>query len=123
MNNIYAPPPDRPEIYCTPTQSDTSGVVQKSLSTWEKIYNIGAFRKLALLIVIALIWQLYALNLHNTLIFPTFTQTMTAFFDGIVSGGLLLKAWTSIRVLLVGYAAGIALATLLTVLAVSTPVK
>jgi len=113
-------PPDRPEIFYRPTPSDTSGVVQKPLSAWERIYNIPALRKFALLVLLALIWQIYAVDLGNQLIFPTFSETMQAFFQGIVSGGLLLKAWTSIRVLLIGYAAGIALATLLTVMAITS---
>src|SRR3546814_7664514 len=44
---------------------------------------------------------------------PTFGATVGALYDGLVHGALLLKAWTSIRVLLVGYAAGITLAALL----------
>src|SRR5690606_28686599 len=46
--------------------------------------------------------------------------TMGALFDGIVSGGLLQMSWTSLRVLLVGYGVGILLASLLTVLAITT---
>jgi NitT/TauT family transport system permease protein len=45
---------------------------------------------------------------------------MQALFTGIMSGGLLAKAWTSISVLLIGYACGIALAVVLTVLAITT---
>ncbi len=82
--------------------------------------NIGGIRKLFILVVLAVIWQVYANNLNNPLIFPTFVDTVRALFEGIASGGLLLKAWTSIRVLLVGYAVGIALAALLTVLAITT---
>lgn len=119
MNDIPAPPHDRPEVYCNPIQSETFGVVQKPLSTWERIYNVGAARKFVLLILLALIWQGYAFHLNNQLIFPTFGETMVSFFNGIISGDLLLKAWTSVRVLLIGYAAGITLATLLTVLAIS----
>src|SRR3546814_17260890 len=50
---------------------------------------------------------------------PTFGATVGALYDGLVHGALLLKAWTSIRVMLVGYAAGITLAALLTVLALT----
>lgn len=122
MSNTICTPhaADRPEVYCKPTPFDTAGVVQKRLPIWEKTYNVGALRKLALLVLLAVMWQVYAVNLNNQLIFPTFTETMQAFFEGIVSGGLLQKASTSIRVLLVGYAAGIALATVLTVLAITS---
>src|SRR3546814_11720841 len=90
------------------------------LYVWEKISGIVALRKFSLLFLLALIWEVYALNLHNQLIFPTFTDTMRAFFDGIASGGLLLKAWNSVRVLLVGYAVGIVRETLRTVLDITS---
>ncbi|MBV6274315.1 ABC transporter permease [Alcaligenaceae bacterium CGII-47] len=112
--------PSRPEIYCDPIASESFGIVEKPLSWWERVFNIGGIRKLLILITLALIWQIYANNLNNPLIFPTFVDTIKALIDGIVSGGLLLKAWTSIRVLLVGYAAGIGLAALLTILAITT---
>jgi NitT/TauT family transport system permease protein len=52
--------------------------------------------------------------------FPTFSSTMEAFFSGLLSGSLIVKAWTSIQVLLMGYAAGIALAGLFTVIAINS---
>jgi NitT/TauT family transport system permease protein len=110
----------RPEIYCEPVASESFGIVEKPLSWWERLFNLGGIRKLMILAVLALIWQLYASNLDNPLIFPTFSDTVRALVDGVVSGGMLLKAWTSVRVLLLGYAAGIALAALLTVLAITT---
>src|SRR3546814_8923428 len=85
-----------------------------------RLYNIGALRKLFLLAVLALICEIYARSINNPLLFPTFGATVGALYDGLVHGALLLKAWTSIRVLLVGYAAGITLAALLTVLAITT---
>ncbi|MGB3288785.1 MAG: ABC transporter permease [Burkholderiaceae bacterium] len=110
----------RPEIYCEPVASESFGIVEKPLSWWERVLNISGIRKLAILIVLALIWEVYASRLDNPLIFPTFGDTVRAMVDGVMSGGLLLKAWTSIRVLLMGYAAGIVLAALLTVLAITT---
>ncbi|WP_419195578.1 ABC transporter permease [Bordetella petrii] len=110
----------RPERYLDPVADEAFGVVQKPLSLWEKLYNIGALRKLLLLAVLALIWEIYARSVNNPLLFPTFGATAGALYNGLVHGDLLLKAWTSIRVLLVGYAAGIALAALLTVLAITT---
>lgn len=120
MSKFLELPRARPEIYSDPVASESFGIVEKPLSTWEKITNISAVRKAFVLIVLAIAWQIYALNLGNSLIFPTFTETVHAFVDGIVSGGLLLKAWTSIRVLLAGYAIGIGVAALLTVLAITT---
>lgn len=98
------------------------GVVEKKLSVWESVYQIGAIRKGLILIVLALIWEFYARSVNNALMFPTFSSTMEAFGTGILSGGLITKAWTSIQVLLIGYAAGIALAGLFTVIAINSQI-
>ena len=52
------------------------------------------------------------MRLDNALLIPTFLDTVRAFRDAIVTGGLLGKAWYSIRILLIGYAAGLALAAI-----------
>lgn len=98
------------------------GVVEKKLSVWESVYQISAVRKGLILIVLALIWEFYARAVNNALMFPTFSSTMEAFGTGILSGGLITKAWTSIQVLLIGYAAGIALAGLFTVIAINSQI-
>ena len=110
----------RPELYREPVDASQFGVVEKPLSTWERIYNIGAVRKLMILVALAAIWELYARMLNNPLLFPTFSSTIEAFAQGILGGGLLGKAWTSIKVLLMGYSAGILLAALLTVIAITS---
>ncbi len=110
----------RPEIYRDQVDSSTFGVIQKPLSTWERIYNQAAVRKVFILILLATLWEIYARLLNNELLFPTFGVTIKAFVEAIVSGGLPGKAWTSIKVLLMGYSAGIALAALLTVVAITS---
>src|ERR1700759_2779116 len=93
-------------------------VVQKPLSAVERIYNQVWLRKLLILVVLALIWEAYGRFLNNDLLFPTFGATVRAFFDAIVSGVLPARAWSSIKVLLMGYACGVVLAALLTALAI-----
>jgi len=78
------------------------------------------FRRGLVLVGIALIWQLYALWLNNSLLFPTFTETVRVFAEGLISGALSSRILTSVRVLLIGYAAGVGLAAVLTTLAVAT---
>ena len=111
---------DRPERHGQAIASSAFGVVEKPLSAWERIGNVGALRKLAILAVLALIWELYARWLDNPLLFPAFGVTVQAFAEAIRSGELPGKAWTSIKVLLVGYAAGILCAAILTVVAITT---
>ncbi len=110
----------RPEIIQQPLESSAFGVVQKPLTTWERICNQGSFRKGLILVVLAGTWELYARWLGSPLLFPTFVSTIDAFWQAIVSGGLPGKAWYSIQVLLIGYAAGLGLAALLTVVAIKS---
>jgi NitT/TauT family transport system permease protein len=106
----------RPEI--VRDQTAQFAVVQKPLSTVERIYNQVWLRKLLILVVLALIWDAYGRALNNDLLFPTFSATARAFFDAILSGVLPARAWASIKVLLMGYACGVVLAALLTALAI-----
>jgi NitT/TauT family transport system permease protein len=108
--------PPRPEI--VRDQTAQFAVVQKPLSTIERIYNQVWLRKLLILVVLALIWEAYGRFLNNDLLFPTFSATARAFFDAILSGVLPARAWASIKVLLMGYACGVVLAALLTALAI-----
>lgn len=110
----------RPEILRQAVDSSTFGVVEKPLSVFEKLYNIGALRKTVILVVLALVWEVGARMLGNELLFPTFLSTVKAFTDGIASGELLMKIWASLKVLVSGYAIGIALAALLTAFGVAT---
>jgi NitT/TauT family transport system permease protein len=52
--------------------------------------------------------------------FPTFTDTVKALWDASVHGPLLDRVLISIKVLLMGYAAGLLLAAVFTTIAVST---
>lgn len=110
----------RPEIHREPVSSSAFGVVEKPLSTFEKLYNIGFLRKATILAVLALVWEIGARLLDNDLLFPTFLDTNVAFIKGIASGELVIKLWASLKVLLSGYAIGIALAALLTALGIAS---
>jgi NitT/TauT family transport system permease protein len=110
----------RPEIHREPVSSSAFGVVEKPLSIFEKLYNIGALRKATILAVLALVWEIGARLLDNDLLFPTFLDTNVAFIKGIASGELVIKLWASLKVLLSGYAIGIALAALLTALGIAS---
>lgn len=110
----------RVEFVRESADASASGVVEKPLTPWERIYNISALRKICILLALAALWQAYAMWLGKSLLFPTFGATVAAFWQGIEGGELLQRTWNSISVLLVGYACGIALAALLTVAAIST---
>lgn len=93
-------------------------VVQRPLSVIDRIYNQTWLRKTLILIFLAVMWEAYGRYLDNDLLFPTFSATISAFLSDIASGVLPARAWSSIKVLLMGYACGVALASLLTGLAI-----
>lgn len=113
-------PPPRPEYVHEGPLNQDFGVVEKPLGMWERLYDNGAFRKTVLLLVIAAIWEIYARQLNNPLLVPTFVETVRTFVAAIVSGELPTKAYNSVRLLLQGYALGLALALALTMLAMMT---
>lgn len=115
-----AAPPVRAEFENVPSDIGAVGVVEAPLSLTERMRGNLAFRRGLVLIGIALLWQGYALWLNNSLLFPTFTDAVGVFIADLLSGALSERILTSVRVLLIGYAAGIALAALLTTLAVAT---
>jgi NitT/TauT family transport system permease protein len=114
--------PDRPDVVREIVPPGAFGVLAQPLTTWERAWNNGALRKTVLLILLASGWELYARWLNNPLLVPTFSATLEALWEGIDKGGLLARAAFSVRVLLMGYAAGISLAALLTAFAVSSRV-
>jgi NitT/TauT family transport system permease protein len=114
--------PARAEIVREPISPEQFGVVQKPLSLGERLGNIAGLRKVALLLLLGLAWEAYARWLNNPLVLPSLSATLLAFGQAVASGDLPHKALTSLRVLLIGYAAGIACAAVLTILAISTRV-
>jgi NitT/TauT family transport system permease protein len=77
-------------------------------------------RKLVLVALLAAAWEVYARRLANPLLVPTFAETVRAFAGEVTSGVLPERAVASLRLLLLGYAGGVTLAAVLTLLAVST---
>jgi NitT/TauT family transport system permease protein len=113
-------PPTRPEFIRDTLDASNIGEIIRPLSTWERISNITGVRRAFILVVLALIWQAYSVPLDNPLIFPTFTETVEALWTVTVSGELPARVLASVKVLLIGYAAGVFLAAVLTTFAVST---
>jgi NitT/TauT family transport system permease protein len=79
-------------------------------------------RRLIVVVVLCVLWEAYARYLNNSLLFPTLTETVEALYDALVRGPLIERTLTSLQTLLMGYAAGLALAGIFTTLAVSTRV-
>ena len=120
MSHMHEPQQNRPELVREHLPEHDFGVVQQRLTLLERIYNLGWVRKTLILMTLAALWQAYAMYLANDLLLPTFSTTLEAFVSRILTGELPAKAWVSIKVLLQGYVVGMALAMLLTVLAMAS---
>ncbi|MBH1962904.1 MAG: ABC transporter permease subunit [Comamonadaceae bacterium] len=96
------------------------GEIQRNLSTWERITDNAAARRVFVLVLLALIWEVYGRLLNNPLLFPTFIDTCVAFGQGIASGVLVERIGNSLGVLAMGYSAGLLIAAVLTTFAVTT---
>ncbi len=112
-------PPVRPEYE---RQLEAPGALAQAqpLSLPQRLWAQPLVRRIAILAVLAALWQLLATWQDNDLLLPTFTQTLQALWDGVASGELLDKAAISLQVLVQGYVLGIVGALVLTTLAVST---
>jgi len=92
---------------------------------WRRLREIrlrdgSALRRTTLLILLGVLWQAYAQYADNPLMFPSFSDTVEAFWQAVTEGTLILRTWTSVRLLLMGYGLGVLLAGLLASLASSS---
>ena len=97
------------------------GDIERRLSLWERISNLSPLRKLTVLVVMIVAWEVYTrAGQISEYLLPTFSSTGLAWFDAVTAENLLEMVWNSITVLLAGYVIGIIIASLLTTLAVAT---
>jgi len=117
---VNEPPPKRPEFESELVDSGAIGDVERPLPFVERVVNNESVQRLAILVVLVVIWELYARWLNNSLLFPTFTETVQTFWHDIRSGVLINRTVTSLRTLVIGYALGLLLAGLFTTFAVAS---
>ena len=96
--------------------------IQHTLSPLARLWGSATIRKAMFLLLLAAVWEGYAQHLDNPLLFPTLSDTLAAMWTNLLSGVLPNRAWTSIKVLLMGYSAGVLLAGLMTVVAINTQI-
>ena len=110
----------RENIYSETFGPEQFGIIEKPLTLVEKIYNQAWLRKVGIVVMLALVWEFYARWLDNSLLVPTFSDTIRALAAGFSEGTIPSRALSSLEVLLIGFATGTLLAGLLTVFAIST---
>src|SRR5256885_5146437 len=83
--------------------------VERKLSVLELLWNDGFVRKTVIILFLAAIWEAYGLALDNPLLFPTLHDTVITMFERVKDGTIPMRAWASLKVLFMGYSAGIVL--------------
>src|SRR4051794_29007351 len=105
---------DRPEFANELAEAGDIADAARPLSWWERIWNHQAFRRIAILVGFAVLWEVGARASDNSLLFPSFLESVEALYNALTHGTLLGRIGTSIEVLLLGYSIAVALALVLT---------
>ncbi|NDB66458.1 MAG: ABC transporter permease [Methylocystaceae bacterium] len=96
--------------------------VEQKLDWKIQLWQNSFIRKCVILIALIILWEGYGRWLDNALLFPTFSDTIEALKDRILDGSLLNRTRTSLQILIMGYVIGVALAGILTVIAINTQI-
>ncbi|MCC8486096.1 ABC transporter permease [Xanthomonas campestris pv. raphani] len=114
---LPATPPVRPEYEIALQPLDPALLQVHAQARWQAP---GWLRKALVLAVLVAAWSVAARVVADDLMLPSPWQTAQAFYTGLLSGELLRRVGTSLRVLAQGYVVGVVLAFVLTALAAST---
>jgi NitT/TauT family transport system permease protein len=120
LKDAPAPLNRRPEFENPVTPPPVSLAVERRLPLLERLWAVRGVRRAAVLLLLAGLWEAYGAHLGNQLMLPRFSEMLLALWDGLQHGPLLARTASSLSVLLVAYAAGIALAGMFVTLAVTT---
>ncbi|KPA92076.1 ABC-type nitrate/sulfonate/bicarbonate transport system, permease component [Pseudomonas asplenii] len=110
----------RADVEYAPVAPGQVGDIARRLGLFERLFAHAGVRRTLVLVVLAVLWEVYARYLDNSLMFPTFSETVVAMTRDLLSGVLPQAVVSSLKVLLMSYALAIGLAAILTSLAVST---
>ncbi len=94
--------------------------VERPLSVWAKVCANPLARRIFILSFIGIVWEAYASYLGNPLTFPKLSEVLMALYTDLASGVLIERIGITMRVLLVGYAIGIGVAGVITIVASTT---
>ncbi|KTS99628.1 ABC transporter permease [Pseudomonas parafulva] len=110
----------RADVEYAPVPPGQVGDIARQLGLVERVLAHTGIRRALVLVMLALMWELYARYLDNPLMFPAFSETVVAMVGDLLNGVLPQAVFSSLKVLLMSYAVAIGLAAILTSLAVST---
>ena len=104
----------RPEFVTDDIGEAAIGDIAQRLSLIERIWDNNAVRKTSILLGLVVSWQAYTVIFDvEPLMFPRFSDSAVALWNALVHGDLLNKIWFSVKVLVYGYSAGLAIAAVL----------
>ncbi len=104
----------RPEFEVSDLAQAQTGEVAIKLSWAERIWNIDAIRKSVILLALVVAWQAYTVGFDvEPLMLPSFSDSFATLYNALFHGDLIYKIWFSVKVLIVGYSAGLFLAAVL----------
>ena len=122
-DTLHSAPPVREQSYAITRLAvdDRLDVeAERRLGLLELLWSSGFFRKSLIIILLAALWEGYARYANNPLLLPSLTDTLVAGKEALADGTLLVRTWSSLKILVIGYSVGISLAALLSVLAITT---
>ncbi len=100
--------------------AEPAAEVEQSLPLSVKLMQNTFVRRLIILSLLGITWQVYATYIDNPLMFPQLSSVIVALVQSISSGELLPRIAATMKVLIIGYAAGIAAAAIITILSSTT---
>lgn len=104
----------RPEFINENIGDAHTGDVARELSVIEKIWNVNGVRKATVLLGLIVVWQAYTVLFDvQPLMFPRFTSAAVRLWHDLFQGDLSEKILFSVKVLIYGYGAGMAIAAIL----------
>src|ERR1700730_17576252 len=112
--SVHSLPPIRPERVVRLDVLGAVGDAARPLGPFERLANITLVRRLVVLVMLGIAWEIYARVIANPLLFPSFSDTIAALWDATAHGPLIDRTLTSLSVLAAGYGIGLALAAVLT---------
>jgi NitT/TauT family transport system permease protein len=112
-------PPIRDEFEL-PSVVEPASDVECPLPLHVRIFHSTLVRRLLVVGILAAFWEVYATFLDNPLMMPRLSDVAVALVSSLVSGGLAMRIVMTMKVLLIGYSAGILAAAAITILASTT---
>jgi len=110
----------RPDFILEKIEKPGVALLTAQLPLWQRVMRHDAIRRGLLILVMAALWEAYGRSVGNDLILPTLSSVLKALFRSFADGVMPGRVWNSLDMLLRGYLTGVALAIVVTTLAITT---